>query len=130
MRSGDQEVEIGSPGERDDGSELLLPVPFHYGRIGELLLEADELEETLETARRRPEVLSTRCGETPESVLHRVERLLDRDHVKITVLEEMGALHYGRIEQAMRAPRSLSGTLYSDPDGGSSLGGARRSPFR
>lgn len=106
MRSGDREVLIAPPEQRDDGPELLIPVPFHYGRIGELLLEADELEETLEVARRHPEVLATRSGAAQDNVSQKVAHLLARDRAKIEVLEEMGALDFGRIDRAMGAPRT------------------------
>jgi hypothetical protein len=99
MKQYDREVGLGSPETRDDGAPLL-SAPYAYRKIGELLLDADELEETIRECREHPQAV-TRTPESLGSVVRRLEHRLSIDRMKMEVLEQLGAMDYERIDRAM-----------------------------
>ncbi len=99
MEQYDREIGLESSGARDDGAPLLGALSA-YRKIGELLLDADELEETIRECQEHPQAMA-RTPESLGSVIRMLEHRLSVDRTKIEVLEQLGAIDYERVERAM-----------------------------
>lgn len=100
MRDADREIGVGPwwPGApRDDDPEVT-----RHRRIGELLLRADEIEETLDALRCEPGALPLRPGESREETLRALEWRARMERGKAEALDRMESLDYAAVERALR----------------------------
>ena len=98
----DQEIGIPMAGGRDDGEWARSGEASAYREIGELLLRADELEDTLRVMETDPGLREPGSPVSSPEAIRRLEARLRSERAKIEELERRGAIRYDEVERAIR----------------------------
>jgi hypothetical protein len=99
MRDIDREIGIGTFG-RDAHADDAHAVARNR-RIGELLLRADEMEETLETLRTEPADAPLQPGRSREESLRALERRARLERERLETLARREPIDYDAVARAM-----------------------------
>lgn len=100
MRDIDREIGIGDGFRRGSAADDAGAVERNR-RIGEMLLLADEMEETVDALRSegRPDPLQP--GRSREETLRELERRSQAERRRLDALERQGVIDYGAVARAM-----------------------------
>ena len=96
----DREIGIARLERRDDGSRLHDPSLAEQRRLGELLLQLDEMEDEMEVLEHSAP--PGRGSGGADSVRGRLSQRISRTRQRIAAMESNGRLDYGEIDRAMR----------------------------
>lgn len=92
----DREVLLHRTAARDDGRNVAAR------QIGELLLSIDEMEETIQAFEETRESWPLPAETDDRYLVRSLERRVAADRAKLRALQDLGAVRYDEIEQAMR----------------------------
>lgn len=107
MRDIDREIGIGDGFRRGSAADDAGAVERNR-RIGEMLLLADEMEETVDVLRSegRPDALQP--GRSREETLRALERRMQAERSRVDALERQGVIDYDAVARAMPHRDSMS----------------------
>lgn len=105
MRDIDREIGIGT--FRDDAPPDDRGAVERNRRIGEMLLLADEVEETLHTLRAAPEADPIEPGRPRAETLRALERRARRERERVQALERTSRIDYEAVARAMPLPDAM-----------------------
>lgn len=100
--TGDHEIGTPEEVERNEDARVRSGAGSAYREIGELLLQVDELEDTLRAMEARPRVRGEEVGASPGDAMRRLEQRLRTGRARIEALERRGTIPYREVERAMR----------------------------
>lgn len=103
----DMDLGLHPQARRDDGRTTGDAEPPHPRRVGEMLLELDELEETLRSMEDFPAQRPVRAGESREDAVRTIEAKIRARRERIDELQGRGEVRYDEIDRAMRVAEAM-----------------------